>query len=264
MRAHATNRNPLGWTAAWVLSLLSALLANAQASAPVSVSGVVLPAFHLEAGQPGVSDPTVTATASRKGADTVLIEVTFSGSDTPVWVRVPLLLHTNAAGFILRGFFHGPPNKGYVSLDEAQAAGNGRLVIPGALAGFQSQPSRLGENRLLATGSRISAGGSFRSPNNALASTMEVYFAPRARSETKTFRLRIARGSPRKLATGTRAEGGRSAMEKVRILVVDDDLGALELVANILESFHAQPKCVLSSRAAIELNREREVRREFS
>ena len=191
MKTQRKTRKLVSLVAVLVLHLSGVSIANAEVFSTISVTGRVLPAFRLEADQPTAFDPNVIATAIQSGPNTVVVEVTVLGSTEAVRVKVPLRMRTNADNFALRASFQGLGVDGSVSLDQPQAAGNGTLVMPGALAAFRTQPTRLAPDNTLAVGSRISMRGSFRSPNNALLSTMEISFAPMSRSETQTFRFHL-------------------------------------------------------------------------
>ena len=191
MKTQRKTRKLVSLVAVLVLHLSGVSIANAQVFSTISVTGRVLPAFRLEADQPTAFDPNVMATAIQSEPNTVVVEVTVLGSTEAVRVKVPLRMRTNADNFVLRASFQGLGVDGSVSLDQPEAAGNGTLVMPGALAAFRTQPTRLAPDNTLAVGSRISMRGSFRSPNNALLSTMEISFAPMSRSETQTFRFHL-------------------------------------------------------------------------
>lgn len=159
------------------LQILATPAASAQVSA-VTLSGYVRPAARLEADQPASSDGKVMATVRQTGPNVVLIEVTVVGSVQGARVTVPLRMRTNADRFALRAAYRGPATEGSISVDRPQASGSGLLVAPGAVAGFQAQPTDFADEMILASGTRISARGAFSSPDNALLSTMEIFLGP--------------------------------------------------------------------------------------
>lgn len=175
--------------------LIAASLAQAQVSPQVSVSGYVAPAFGLQAAHPVTDSVTVTARARDSGPNEVTLEGIVRGEQEAVTVSVPLWLRTNADHFILRGTYQGPVTKGSLSLGSPEASGNGLLVVPGARAGFQALPCPLAAEMVLASGSRISLRGSFRSPHNALLSTLTITLPPQPTEQAQTFRFFLIPGN---------------------------------------------------------------------
>lgn len=193
-KASGGGSSPRWLIGALMAHLVAASLAQAQVSHQVSVSGYVLPAFRLLASPPVTDSATVRAIVWETGPNEVTVEVIVRGDHEAATVTVPLWLRTNADHFILRANYRGPATEGYLSLGSPQASGDGLLVAPEALAGFQAQLCPFTPEMTLATGSRISLRGSFRSPNNALLSTLKISLAPLTGEVPQTFRFLLTLG----------------------------------------------------------------------
>jgi hypothetical protein len=120
---------------------------------------------------PSFSQSNVDVVSS--GGNTV--RITLSGDD--VIIRVPLLVRSNSSFKISAELQTGELSQ----LSAIGAHPTGRLVSPQAISGFKSPP-RLDLNTsgpvLIASGPRVSLGGTLDSPNNALQLTLLIRLNP--------------------------------------------------------------------------------------
>lgn len=192
MKTQLKNRHLANLVVAVILHSLAVSAARAQALTGVSVTGRVLPAFLLEIGQPTPFGSNVAAAVAHTSANTAVVELSILSTGEAVTIAIPLRMRTNANGYVLRASVRGSVVDGEVSLSQPQPAGNATLVMPDALFAFQTQPTRLATDMIIAAGPRISMRGSFKSPNNALESVMEIHLDPIAMGEIQTFSLLLA------------------------------------------------------------------------
>ncbi len=189
MKTQRKTRKLVSLVAILVLHLSGVSIANAEVFSTISVTGRVLPAFLLEIGQPTPFDTNVAAAVEQTSANATVVELSVLGTGEAATIVIPLRMRTNANGYVLRASVRGPLMDGEVSLSQPQPTGNATLVMPDAVFGFQTQPTRLATDMIIAAGPRISMRGSFRSPNNALESTMEIHLDPIPRGEARTLLL---------------------------------------------------------------------------
>ena len=105
------------------------------------------------------------------------VRVTLSGPVSPV-VRVPLLVRSNS-GFSISALFESTTAE-VVELSVVDVHATGTLVAPSAITGLNapSNPLDLSRPFLVATGPRVSLGGTLNSPNNALQVTVVIRWKP--------------------------------------------------------------------------------------
>lgn len=162
--------------------------ASAGRLATLRLAGQVAPNLRLEAGQP----TSAAARVAGRGPAAVAVEIDLPASGEPVRVEVPLVLRGNSSRFALVARVAGPAPEGALSVSRLQAAGGGRLLAPGALESFAAQAAPLAPEMALAAGGRISAGGSFRSAENAVTATLEIALAARPAGEAATLTILLA------------------------------------------------------------------------
>ena len=101
------------------------------------------------------------------------VRITLTGGKSPV-IRVPLLLRSNI-GFKITAWFE---SKTAVlsELSVADVRATGRLVAPQSVNGLQTEPLNTDtfQSLLVASGPRVSLGGTLTSPNNALQITVLI------------------------------------------------------------------------------------------
>jgi len=108
------------------------------------------------------------------------VRITLSGTDAPV-IRVPLIVRSNS-GFKISAIFKSKTAVlSELSVEDLRATG--RLVSPQIVAAvhveMQVDPDT-SQPLLVASGPRISLGGTLHSPNNALQITVLVRLSPQA------------------------------------------------------------------------------------
>ena len=113
---------------------------------------------------------SVPPTFSQSNVDVVTtggntVRITFSGDD-PV-IRVPLLVRSNSSFKI-----SAVQTAGVSQLSVVDVHATGTLVSPQAVNGLNV--SRKNESNLIASGPRVSLGGTLNSPNNALQITVLI------------------------------------------------------------------------------------------
>ena len=156
-----------------VIGLLILLLAGAASAQPqqasVRVTGHVSAAYQIEAVS-SLSSAGSGVRISQRGSDTILISVqpATGRPEKDHVVEVVLALRTNAEGFQLLASNDGAET--VISLSPLAASGSGALVAPGAATSFHGLTGRRisGAEEVVASGGRVSAGGRFSSPDNAL------------------------------------------------------------------------------------------------
>ena|SRR5215213_3328307 len=155
---------------------------------------LTLVAVLVPAGVEAQSSVTMKATVSDTVALSVLpnsidanvvsssntVRITLSGTDAPV-IRVPLIVRSNS-GFKISAIFKSKTAVlSELSVEDLRATG--RLVSPQIVAAvhveMQVDPDT-SQPLLVASGPRISLGGTLHSPNNALQITVLVRLSPQA------------------------------------------------------------------------------------
>lgn len=114
----------------------------------------------------------------RRGGN--VVEVTLSGDDDQSQViRVPLLVRSNSGFKITAKFDSKTAVLNQLSLGEVRATG--RLVSPQIVGSIHDKPQLdpdTSQPLLVATGPRVSLGGTLNSPNNALQITVLIRLKP--------------------------------------------------------------------------------------
>lgn len=126
---------------------------------------------HLEATRPEKTTGVVVTT-SNLGSQVVLqLQVPAGGG--PRMASIPLLLRSNTT-YILEAALPDHNLDAHLHVSPAVANGNGSRLASTALVGFVCSASEITAQGVLATGERISAGGTDQSPDNAIRTTLEV------------------------------------------------------------------------------------------
>ncbi|HSE15968.1 MAG TPA: hypothetical protein VLB46_02885 [Pyrinomonadaceae bacterium] len=120
------------------------------------------------------------------------VRVTLSSAGSPV-VRVPLLVRSNTSFNISAVVESTTAELAEVSIADVRATGT--LVAPNAITALNapSNPLDLSRPFLVATGPRVSLGGTLNSPNNALQITVLIRFKPVAEDWTAQLNLIAAK-----------------------------------------------------------------------
>lgn len=116
------------------------------------------------------------------------VRVTLSGPVSPV-VRVPLLVRSNS-GFSISAVVESTTAE-VAELSVVDVHATGTLVAPSAITGLNapSNPLDLSRPFLVATGPRVSLGGTLNSPHNALQITLLIRFKPATQDWTAQLNL---------------------------------------------------------------------------
>ena len=112
------------------------------------------------------------------------VRVTLSGNDSPV-IRVPLLVRSNSGFKITASFESKTAGLSQLWVDEVRATG--RLVSTqsvNSLASIALSEPDTSQPLLVASGPRVSLGGSLDSPNNALEITVLIRLKPESLRES--------------------------------------------------------------------------------
>jgi hypothetical protein len=138
-------------------------------------SSVTLTATVSETVSLSVLPNSIDAEVMSIGGNTV--RVTLSGPVSPV-VRVPLLVRSNCS-FSISGMVESTTAE-LAEFSIADVHATGTLVAPNAITGLNapSNPLDLSRPFLVATGPRVSLGGTLNSPNNALQITVLIRLKP--------------------------------------------------------------------------------------
>jgi hypothetical protein len=108
------------------------------------------------------------------------VQITWSGGRSPV-LRVPLLVRSNT-GFKISALFESTTAVlSKLSIEDVRATG--RLVAPQSIDAFHIKPQLdpdTSQPLFVATGPRVSLGGTLTSPNNALQITVLIRLSPSA------------------------------------------------------------------------------------
>jgi hypothetical protein len=112
------------------------------------------------------------------------VQITWSGGRSPV-LRVPLLVRSNT-GFKISALFESTTAVlSQLSIEDVRATG--KLVAPQSINAFHIKPQLdpdTSQPLFVATGPRVSLGGTLTSPNNALQITVLIRLKPSANNWT--------------------------------------------------------------------------------
>jgi hypothetical protein len=112
------------------------------------------------------------------------VQITWSGGRSPV-LRVPLLVRSNT-GFKISALFESTTAVlSQLSIEDVRATG--KLVAPQSINAFHIKPQLdpdASQPLFVATGPRVSLGGTLTSPNNALQITVLIRLKPSANNWT--------------------------------------------------------------------------------
>lgn len=147
-----------------------------QAQSSVTLTGRVSEVITL----------SVAPNSREAGIDVVssggTLRITWSGGGSPV-IRVPLLVRSNTSFKIFANFESATAVLSQLSIEDVHATG--RLVSPQSLNALKSNPLSEPDTShplLVATGPRVSLGGTLNSPNNALQITVLIRLSPSAQN----------------------------------------------------------------------------------
>ena len=125
---------------------------------------------------------TLSVAPNSTGMDVVsngdTVRITLSGDLSPV-IRVPLLVRSNSGFKISARFESTTAGLSQISVEDVRATG--RLVSPSTVNALGSNPLSqpdTSQPMLVATGPRVSLGGTLTSPNNALQITVLIRLKP--------------------------------------------------------------------------------------
>lgn len=146
----------------------------------------------VPAGVKAQNSVTLTATVSEivtlSGPDSTgsgnTVRITVSASDSPV-IRVPLLVRSNS-GFKITAVVESQ-TAGLSELSVADVRATGRLVSPQSVNAIQIErivDPDMSQPLFVASGPRVSLGGTLNSPNNALQITVLIRLKPEPSRES--------------------------------------------------------------------------------
>lgn len=137
----------------------------------VVLTGRVGVRCHLEAATPEKTTGILVATSNLGNQVVLQFQVPAGhGSRT---ASIPLLLRSNTA-YVLDAALPDDHLEAHLHLSPAVANGNGSRLASTAVEGFVGSAGEITAQGVLATGERISAGGTDQDPDNAIRTTLEV------------------------------------------------------------------------------------------
>jgi len=145
--------------------------AGVKAQNSVRLKATVSETVTLSVAPNAIDDGVVTGSGNT-------VRITWSGGKSPV-IRVPLLVRSNT-GFKITAVFESQTAV-LSELLVADVRATGRLVSPQIVSGFHVGPQLnpdTSQPLLVASGPRVSLGGTFNSPNNALQITVLIRLKP--------------------------------------------------------------------------------------
>ena len=154
-----------------LLTLVAVLVpAGVHAQTSVTLTGTVSETVALSVSPDAAAEMNVVSSGNT-------VRVTLSSAGSPV-VRVPLLVRSNSS-FSITAMVDSTTAE-LVDLSIADVHATGTLVAPNAITELNapSTPPDLSRPFLVATGPRVSLGGTLNSPNNALQITVLIRFKP--------------------------------------------------------------------------------------
>lgn len=185
------------WRIVWCALIGLALCTGAKGQAQVSVTGRVLPAWQLEVvSASGDTHYNVSAHAVSREEVTLVVQRRTSGAAPAASLPLLLALRTNAPAFSLLGSVRESGLEVRLLTGTGRASGTGQYVAPEAVGGLQVNPEALlgTDERVLARGTRISMGGNFRSPDNALVLPIRISL-PQAEARQEEIRVNLRIGT---------------------------------------------------------------------
>lgn len=173
------------------LLLLVSNVNHAQGRAMVGITGTVSPAFQIEPIATYSQEEGFVIT-EQQGAARVRVFIQdkrFPATETHE-VTLIVALRTNAPTYRLLATPSNPDEPIEINLVAVAPSGNGARVAPTALAGFRGAKGLLVSSADLpiATGTRISMGGRFPAPDNAILVEIRIMLAAKSQSSL-TLRL---------------------------------------------------------------------------